>query len=43
LIVKWEGGSKLKKNKNRGTKKLIFKIGGSKLQKIKNRGDQNYI
>jgi hypothetical protein len=41
LSLKWGGGSKLKRNTNRGTKKLIFKIGGLKLHFFKNWGTKS--
>jgi hypothetical protein len=43
LILKWDGGSKLIKIENRGTKKLNFKIGGSKLHFLKNKGPKVHL
>jgi hypothetical protein len=43
LSLKWGGGSKLKRNTNRGTKKLIFKIGRLKLNFFQNRGPKLHL
>jgi hypothetical protein len=41
LILKWNGGSKLIKIENRGTKKLDFKIGRLKLHFFENGGTKS--